>query len=135
MRPYVGRNPTVPHATLGETIEPSVSVPSVNPTSPAAVELADPALDPLDVASVFQGVLVIPLNHRPPCASAPIESLAIRTAPALRSRSTTVASLSGTRVWYGSAPNVVRMPLVSNRSLRPKGIPCSGPRYLPARIS
>src|SRR5205085_9874112 len=98
MRPYVGRSPTVPQAWLGETMEPRVSVPSEKPTSPAAVAEADPALEPLDVASVFHGVLVMPLNHSPPCASAPMESLAINTAPAARSRSTTVASLSGTRV-------------------------------------
>src|SRR4051794_22401511 len=107
MRPYVGRNPTVPQAWLGEMIDPSVSVPSVKPTSPAAVDDAEPADEPLDVCSVFHGVFVIPLNHNPPCASAPIESLAISTAPAACSRSTTVASLSATRVWYGSAPNVV----------------------------
>src|ERR1017187_7385695 len=89
IRPYVGRSPTVPHAWLGETIDPSVSVPSVKPTSPAAVAAAGPALDPLDVCSVFHGVFVMPLNHSPPCASAPIESFAISTAPALRSRSTT----------------------------------------------
>src|SRR5215469_8327351 len=107
MRPYVGRRPTVPHAWLGDTIEPSVSVPSENPTRPAAVAEAEPADEPLDVCSMFHGVLVMPLNHRPPCASAPIESLPTSTAPALRRRSTTVASLSGTRFWYGSAPQVV----------------------------
>src|ERR1035441_10753442 len=78
MRPYVGRSPTVPQAWLGEMIDPSVSVPSAKPTRPAAVDAAEPALDPLDVCSVFHGVFVMPLNHRPPCASAPIESLAIR---------------------------------------------------------
>src|SRR5258708_31586764 len=109
---------------LGDTIDPSVSVPRVNPTSPAAVDEADPALDPLDVASVFHGVFVMPLNHSPPCASAPIESFAISTAPALRNRSTTVASLSGTRVWYGSAPHVVRLPFLSNRTFSPHAIPC-----------
>src|SRR5215471_878059 len=98
MRPYVGRKPTVPQAVLGDTIDPSVSVPSENPTSPAAVAEALPALDPLDVASRFHGVLVIPLNHSPPCASAPIDNFAISTPPAARSRSTTVASRSGTRV-------------------------------------
>ena len=109
-------------------MEPSVSVPSEKPTSPAAVADAEPAEEPLEVRSVFHGVFVIPLNHSPPCASAPIDSLAISTAPALRSRSTTVASRSGTRFWNGSAPQVVRMPLVSNRSFTPNGIPCSGPR-------
>src|SRR3954447_2540076 len=99
MRPYVGRRPTVPQAWLGEMIEPKVSVPSVKPTRPAAVEEADPALEPLDVCSVFHGVLVMPLNHRPPCARAPIESLAISTAPELRRRSTTVASFSAMRDW------------------------------------
>src|ERR1035438_7908225 len=64
-------------------IDPSVSVPSAKPTSPAAVDAAEPALDPLDVCSVFHGVFVMPLNHSPPCASAPMESLAMSTAPAL----------------------------------------------------
>src|ERR1039457_1122939 len=99
MRPYVGRNPTAPHAWLGEMIDPSVSVPNAKPTSPAAVDAAEPALDPLDVCSVFHGVFVMPLNHSPPCASAPMESLAMSTAPALRNRSTTVASFSATRAW------------------------------------
>lgn len=39
-----------------------------------------------------EGVLVIPPNQSPPCASAPMASLATRTAPALVRRSTTVAS-------------------------------------------
>src|SRR5262245_13129407 len=98
-RPYVGRSPTVPHCVLGETIDPSVSVPSEKPTSPAEVADADPADDPLDPCSRFHGFFVRPWNQRSPCASAPIESLAISTAPALRSRSTTVASMSGTRFW------------------------------------
>src|SRR5262249_29034136 len=34
-----------------------------------------------------------------------------------------------------SAPHVVLMPFVANRSFAPHGIPCSGPRYLPALIS
>src|SRR5438067_230478 len=97
MRPYVGRSPTVPQAWLGDTMDPRVSVPSEKPTNPAAVAEAEPAEDPLEVSSVFQGVLVMPLNHNPPCASAPMESLAISTAPALRSRSTTVASCCATR--------------------------------------
>src|SRR4051794_37191064 len=97
MRPYVGLRPTVPQAWLGEMIEPSVSVPSVKPNNPAAVDAADPALDPLDVCSVFHGVLVMPLNQSPPCASAPIESFDISTAPELRRRSTTVASFSAMR--------------------------------------
>src|SRR5580693_1065734 len=134
-RPYVGRSPTVPHTVLGETMDPSVSVPNANPTRPAEVADAEPADDPLDPPSVFHGFLVRPLNHKSPCASAPMESLAMSTAPALCRRSTQVASSSGTRSWNGSAPHVVLMPFVSKRSLTPKGMPCSGPLYLPWRIS
>src|SRR5215469_5322333 len=82
-RPYVGRKPTVPHSVDGETIEPSVSVPSEKPTSPAEVADAEPADDPLDPRSRFHGFFVRPSNQRSPCASAPIESFAISTAPAL----------------------------------------------------
>src|SRR5690242_16992767 len=113
MRPYVGRSPAVPHCVLGETIDPSVSVPSENPTSPAAVADAEPADDPLEPCSRFHGFFVLPWNHRSPCASAPIESFAIITAPALFSRSTQVASMLGTRFWNGSAPHVVGIPFVS----------------------
>src|ERR1039458_7555136 len=115
-------SPTTPPPGLGDTIEPRVSVPSEKPTRPAAVEEADPAEDPLEprsyspfarAASLGHGLLVWPLNHRSPCASAPMDSFAISTAPALYSRSTQVASYSGTRSTNGSAPQVVRMPLVS----------------------
>src|ERR1035438_3076475 len=90
-RPYVGRNPTTPHVVEGEIMEPNVSVPSENPTNPADVDEADPADDPLELRSVFHGFLVMPANHKPPCASAPIESFASSTAPACSRRSTTVA--------------------------------------------
>src|SRR5271166_6389669 len=66
-RPYVGRRPTMPQFELGETMEPSVSVPSENPTRPDEVAEPGPADDPLDprsysprarAASVGQGLLV-----------------------------------------------------------------------------
>src|SRR6266404_3679530 len=93
--PYVGRSPVTPQVDEGETIEPSVSVPIEKPTSPAAVAAAGPADEPLDPrrsSSGAQGLRVTPPNHLGPCASAPIESLATKTAPASRRRSTTVAS-------------------------------------------
>ena len=34
---------------------------------------SNPADDPEEVCSIFQGVLVIPPNHKPPIASAPID--------------------------------------------------------------
>src|SRR6266566_4256501 len=106
----------------GVMIEPRVSVPSAKPTRPAAVAAAGPADDPLDPVSGFHGFRVMPPNQMPPCASDPIDNLATSTAPASRSRSTTVASMS--RIWfsYGFAPHVVLMPLVEKRSLAPHGI-------------
>ena len=47
-RPKVGRNPVVPQRVDGEEMEPSVSLPTENPTRPAAVAEAGPADDPLD---------------------------------------------------------------------------------------
>ncbi len=91
-RPYVGRRPTTPFTLDGEMIEPRVSVPIENATQPAAVAEPGPADDPLDPCCGFHGLLVRPPNHRSPCASAPSVSLATSTAPASRSRSTTVAS-------------------------------------------
>src|SRR5260370_13321445 len=89
-RPYVGRSPTTPQVVEGEIMEPSVSVPSEKPTNPADVDAADPAEEPLDVRSVFHGFLVMPANHNPPWASAPIESLPSSTAPSSSSRSPTL---------------------------------------------
>ena len=134
-RPNVGRSPVAPQRIQGETMEPSVSVPRLNPNRPAAVPAADPALDPLEPFSRFQGLLVRPSNQRSPYANAPSVVLATSTAPASSSRFTTAASSSGTRSLYGVAPQVVLIPAVSRRSFAPHGIPCSGPRYRPAAIS
>ena len=65
-RPNVGRNPVVPHRMHGVTIDPSVSVPSVNAASPAAVAAQEPALDPRDPWSSFHGLLVRPPNQMSP---------------------------------------------------------------------
>ena len=116
-------------------IEPRVSVPIAKATRPADVAAPGPADDPLELLSGDHGLRVDPPNHTPPCASAPIDSLAHSTAPASRSRSTMVASTWAIRFSYGLAPHVVLIPLVSNRSFTPNGMPCSGPRYLPALIS
>src|SRR6202022_1587800 len=70
-RPNVGRSPDAPQARQGETMLPSVSLPSAKPTSPAATDDADPADDPLDPRRGSQGLRVIPPNQRSPIASAP----------------------------------------------------------------
>ena len=49
-----------PQRAEGATIEPSVSVPIANPTRPAAVAAADPALEPREPSSVFHGLRVCP---------------------------------------------------------------------------
>jgi len=106
-RPNVGRSPVTPFTVEGEEMEPSVSVPIANPTSPADVAEPGPALEPLDPVSGFHGLRVRPPNQRSPCASSPIDSLATSTAPAASRRWTTVASASITWSLYGPAPHVV----------------------------
>ena len=66
IRPNVGRSPTVPHLSDGDVIEPSVSVPIENAHKPAAVALADPALEPLEPSFTFQGFFVFCPNHISP---------------------------------------------------------------------
>ena len=127
-RPKVGRSPVTPQTVAGETIDPSVSDPMANGTSPAATAAADPAEEPLDPLVGFQGLRVIPPNHTSPIASSPKLSFATSTAPAASSFRMTVASASGTWLVNGGAPQVVRIPRVSRRSFAPYGIPWSGPR-------
>src|SRR5207249_2250096 len=119
----------------GWMIDPPVSVPIENATSPAAVAEPGPADDPDASCAVFQGFRVRPPNHCALKASAPDDSLATRTAPASRSLVYTVASVSTTWSRYGDAPQVVFVPRTANRSFKPKGIPWSGLRYRPAAIS
>src|ERR1700687_5482033 len=85
-KPKEGRSPVTPHRVAGEEMEPRVSEPIANATQPAAVADAEPAEEPLEPCSAFQGFRVIPPNHLSPCASAPNVSLATGTAPAASSR-------------------------------------------------
>src|SRR5438105_2837024 len=107
MRPKVGRNPVVLQRIDGDTILPSVSLPSAKPTSPAAVALAEPADEPLDPCRASQGLRVMPPNHWSPMASAPSVSLATSTAPASSSFFAAVALVSSVCSLNGSAPQVV----------------------------
>ena len=56
----------------------------------------------------------------------PLEVAGRMMAPAVRSRSTTAASSSGTKSLYRGEPKVVRMPLVNVTSLMTTGRPCNG---------
>ena len=78
-------------------MEPPVSVPIEKPTRPAAVAEPGPAEDPEASCSVFHGFRVSPPNHRAETASAPVESLAIRIAPASDNLLKTVESRSMVR--------------------------------------
>src|SRR5262245_42711350 len=134
-RPNVGRMPVIPFRLDGPMIDPPVSEPIEKPTNPAAVADPGPADDPDASWSVFHGVRVRPPNHRAVTASAPVESFATRMAPASVKRVYTVESVSITRSRYGVMPHVVFVPRTANKSLSPQGMPCSGPRYVPAAIS
>ena len=85
-----------PQRTDGERIDPPVSVPIANPTSPPPVAEPEPAEDPLEPSSGFHGLFVRPPNQLWPNASSPVVSFATSTAPAASRRSTTAASTSRT---------------------------------------
>ena len=77
---------------------PSVSLPTEKPTSAAAVAAPGPALEPPEPSSRSHGFMVWPPNQTSFKARAPSDSFAMSTAPASRSRETTKASASGTRL-------------------------------------
>src|SRR3954464_10696829 len=64
MEPKLGRNPVTPQVCEGEMIDPHVSVPIAKGSSPAETAAAEPADEPLDPFSRFQGFLVLPPNQR-----------------------------------------------------------------------
>ena len=81
----------IPFRVLGDVIEPKVSVPIENPTSPAAVAEPGPAEEPLAPCFGSQGFLVFPPNHTSPRANDPVTNLATSTAPESSKRFATVA--------------------------------------------
>ena len=103
-RPNVGRSPVTPQRIAGPMMLPAVSLPIANATSAAAVAAPGPALDPDEPSSSSHGFIVCPPNQMSLSASAPIESLAISTAPASSNLRTTAESADGTRFRNGSAP-------------------------------
>src|SRR5215204_1930056 len=102
-RPTVGLMPTTEFADAGQTIEPSVSVPTATLAKVAAMAVAEPELEPQGVTLSTYG-----LRHWPPRALQPLEECGERklahslmfvlprsTAPASRRRLTTNASCRG----------------------------------------
>src|SRR5271156_855019 len=106
-RPKVGRRPVTPQRPEGLRIDPLVSVPIANATHPPAVADPGPADDTLDPCSVFNGFFICSPNQLSPCANSPDVNFASSTAPASRSISTTLASLSIICSLYAPDPQVV----------------------------
>ena len=135
--PTVGLMPTTPLADAGQTIEPSVSVPTATAPKLADTAAAEPELEPQGLRSSTNG-----LRHWPPRALQPLDerlermlahslmfALASRTAPAARSRSATCESWVAIEPSSASEPAVVVIrSAVSMLSLRSTGMPWSGPR-------
>src|SRR4029077_14735480 len=118
-RPKVGRSPVTPQIPEGSTIEPPVSVPIENPTSPAAVAEPGPADDPCEPIERSQGSFVGPPNQTSSNANSPVPSFAMSTAPASFNRATTVAPSSMMRFLNGAAPHVTGYPFADARSFTP----------------
>src|SRR5262245_33814232 len=64
--PSVGLMPTSPFALDGDTIEPSVSVPTAAAARLAAIAAPDPELDPDGLRSRAYGLFVCPAGPPPP---------------------------------------------------------------------
>ena len=99
---------------------PPVSLPSVANASPATTATADPPDDPPGIFVGSHGLWTSPkcgLTELTPYANSCKPSLPRSTAPASRSRRTTVASSSGIQSARIREPAVVRIPFVAKRSL------------------
>src|ERR1700722_6602877 len=59
-RPTVGLIPTVPQALAGDTIEPSVSVPTASGARPAAIAAPEPELEPDVLRATLWGLTAWP---------------------------------------------------------------------------
>src|SRR5689334_25409669 len=114
----------MPQWLAGDRIEPQVSEPMANGTSPALTATPEPLDDPPLQLVRSQGLMPGPVKdargwrYPMPPASSTMASFATRTAPASASLRTTVASYSNAWWRKGAAPQVVGMPPeVASRSL------------------
>ncbi len=136
--PTVGFSPTIPLTDAGQTMDPSVSVPTARGTRPAASAAPDPDEEPPALRSSAHG-----FPTRPPVADHPLVERSERmlahserlvlpstTAPASRSRVTSAASRAG-RPSRAVEPAAPGRPVTSMLSLTATGTPWSGPRSAP----
>src|SRR6266851_4571852 len=109
----------MPQKLAGIRMEPAPSEPSESGARPAATAAADPPLDPPGVIFVSHGLRVGPttrLSVAPFQPNSGVLVLPTMMAPAVRNRSTTGASSSGTKSAKTSEPRVVLTPRVYIRS-------------------
>ena len=137
--PVVGLMAAIPHALAGQTIDPSVSVPTASGASPAATATAEPELDPDGLRPGPRGLTAWPPTVLQPLVERVERKLAhsdrfalpMITAPASRSLATRNAS-SGSVPASAGEPAVTGIPATPMLSLTSTGIPSSGPRAVPA---
>jgi len=137
--PRVGLMPTMPHALAGQTMLPSVSVPTAMGARPAATATPEPELDPDGLRPGPCGLTAWPPSVLQPLLEwlerkfAHSDRLALPkiTAPASRRLVTRNASS-----WSASAragePAVAGIPRTAMLSLTSTGMPSSGPGAAPA---
>ena len=133
--PYVGFTPTTPHSAAGWRIDPPVSLPKPRVAKPAATAAALPPLEPPGTRLVSSGLRVGPnaeFSVLEPMANSSRLVLPTITAPAARSRVTTVASYGGFHPSRMRDEHVVGMPRVQRLSFKATGTPASGPGSSPA---
>src|SRR5487761_1725475 len=132
--PVVGLIPTIPHALDGQTIDPSVSVPTASGASPAATADPEPELDPDGFRPGPRGFTVWPPTVLQPLVEWVERKLAHSdrfalpriTAPASRSRVTRNASPDSVSSSAGE-PAVAGIPAAWMLSLTSTGMPSGGP--------
>jgi hypothetical protein len=133
IRPTVGFRPTTPHTPAGDTMLPSVSVPTAAGARPAATAAADPELEPDGLRPLPCGFTVWPPSVLQPLVElvdrmlAHSERLALPriTAPAARSPATRKASPDSAPARAGE-PAVAGSPPAAMLSLISTGMPSSG---------
>ena len=143
--PSVGLSPTTRLLPAGQTIEPSVSVPTAAAHRFAAGATAEPELDPHGSKLRRYGSRVKPpralqpLNGAKPPEVRPLGEIGLaedhRAAP--RAAALTIGASAGTRLFTSASdPAVVSIrSSVAMLSFTITGMPCSGPRTRPLRRS
>nr|WP_266096511.1 hypothetical protein [Rubrobacter marinus] len=133
-RPKWAFIPKTPQSDDGMRMEPPPSVPRAKGVTPAATEVAAPALEPPAVLEVSHALRVTPVSGLSPAALQPnsvVVVLPTMHAPAARTRSTEGASAPATFSAMSREPKVVLTPPTLIRSFTERGSPCSGPNASP----